>query len=131
MRMILIFYDFMKIGWRGVVGLPMRCTKMDQNGHHIMTEQKCFEFVLSDLNDRFSGLNGHLKGDRSQYKSWRGHRVTHKMHQNAPKCIKTDQNRPKLWCILVHFMCEPMTPPWLVLTPIPFQESILSRKRSY
>ena len=69
----------------GVMGSHMGCTKMNQNGHHIMTEQKCFEFVLSDLNDRFSGLNGHLKGDRSQYKSWRGHRVTHKMHQNAPK----------------------------------------------
>ena len=68
---------------------------MDQNGHHIMTEQKCFEFVLSDLNDRFSGLNGHLKGDRSQYKPWRGHGFTHEVHQNAPKWTKMDQNGPK------------------------------------
>ena len=45
------------------MGLPMRCTemdqnaqkltKMDQNGHHIMTEQKCLKFVLSDLYDLF------------------------------------------------------------------------------
>ena len=28
------------------------------------------------------------------------------------------------WCILVHPMSDPMTPPWLVLTPIPFQMSI-------
>ena len=28
-------------------------TKMDQNGHHIMTEQKCLEFVLNDLCDLF------------------------------------------------------------------------------
>ena len=28
------------------------------------------------------------------------------------------------WCILVHIMCNPMTPPWLALTPPPFQVSI-------
>ena len=27
--------------------------KMDRNGHHNMTEQKCFEFVLSDIYDLF------------------------------------------------------------------------------
>ena len=32
MRRIHIFDDFMKIRWRGDVGSPMRCTKMDQNG---------------------------------------------------------------------------------------------------
>ena len=26
-----------------------KLTKMDQNGHTIMTEQKCFELVQSDL----------------------------------------------------------------------------------
>ena len=31
------------------------------------------------------------------------------------------------WCILVHIMCNPMTPPWLALTPPPFQVSIYSR----
>ena len=35
------------------------------------------------------------------------------------------------WYILVHLMCNPMTPPWLVLTPIPFQVSMQSRKWSY
>ena len=28
-------------------------TKMDQNGQYVMTEHKCFELVLSDLNDLF------------------------------------------------------------------------------
>ena len=31
-------------------------SKMDQNGHHIMTEQKCFELVLSVLYDLFLDL---------------------------------------------------------------------------
>ena len=31
------------------------------------------------------------------------------------------------WGILVHIMCNPMTPPWLALTPPPFQVSIYSR----
>ena len=35
------------------------------------------------------------------------------------------------WCILVHLMCNPMTPPWLALTPIPFQVSIYSRNWSH
>ena len=33
--------------------------------------------------------------------------------------------------ILVHLMCNPMTLPWLALTPIPFQMSIYSRNGSY
>ena len=31
------------------------------------------------------------------------------------------------WCILVRLMCNPMTPPWLALTPITFEVSIYSR----
>ena len=38
--------------WGHTLGAP-KCTKMDQNGHGIMTKQKCFEFDLSDLNDLF------------------------------------------------------------------------------
>ena len=36
-----------------------------------------------------------------------------------------------LLCIFVYIMCDPMTPPWLALTPLPFQESIYYRKGSY
>ena len=32
---------------------------------------------------------------------------------------------------LVHFMCNPMTPPWIVLTPKPFHVSMLSKKKWY
>ena len=53
MGRIHIFDDSMKIRWRAVIGLPMRCTKMDQNGHHSRTELKCLESVLSDLYDLF------------------------------------------------------------------------------
>ena len=171
MRRMHIFDDFMKIRWRGVMGLPMRCTKMDQNGpkwspYH--DRAKVFQICPEWLIWSHSGLNGHLKedrsqekswrghgvthgvhqngpnctnvvtlvwqcksvlnlswvtymifiwikwhlkGDRSQDKSWRGHGVTHEIHQNAPKWTKMDQN----WCILVHLMCDYMTPPWLVL----------------
>ena len=35
------------------------------------------------------------------------------------------------WCILVHLMCDPLTPPWLALTPLPLQVSIKSRNGSY
>ena len=66
----------------------LKCTKMHQNGHHIMTEQNCLKYVLSDLYDLFSGLNGHLKGDSSQNKSSRDLGVTHEVHQNAPKWTK-------------------------------------------
>ena len=30
----------------------------------------------------------------------------------------------QFWCLLVHLMCNPITPPWLSLTPILFQVSI-------
>ena len=36
-----------------------------------------------------------------------------------------------LWCVLVHLMCDPMTPPWLALTPILFQVFILSKNGLY
>ena len=36
----------------------------------------------------FSILDGHFKGYRSQYKSWRGHGVAHEGQQNAPKLTK-------------------------------------------
>ena len=45
--------------WRGhgvtheVHQIALKWTKMDKNGHHIMTEQKSFEFVLSYLNILF------------------------------------------------------------------------------
>ena len=35
------------------------------------------------------------------------------------------------WCILVRLMCNPMTPPWLALTPLPFQVFIYSRNGSH
>ena len=35
------------------------------------------------------------------------------------------------WCILVHIMCNPMTPQWLALTHLLFQVSIYSRNSSY
>ena len=53
---------------------------------------KVFWICLEWLIWSSSGLNGHLKGNRSQYKSWRGHGVTHEMHQNALKCTKMHQN---------------------------------------
>ena len=186
MQRIHIFDDFLTIWSRGVVGLPIRCTKMDQNGpkwspYH--DSSKVFRICPEWLIWSFSGLNGHLKGDKSQYKSWRGHGVAHEVHQNGPKRTKIDQNGPKwspyhdrakvswiclewliwsfswlnghmkmeksqnksgrghvvthevhqnapilvhfgpFWCILVYLMCDPMTPSWLVLTPIPFQVS--------
>ena len=52
-----MFFDgLMKIQYRGVVGLPMKCTKMDQNAlkwslYH--DRGKCFKFVLSDLSDPY------------------------------------------------------------------------------
>ena len=80
--------------WR-VVGSPMRCTKMDQNGlkwtevdligHYSMTKKKFFRICPQWLIWSISGLNGHLKGDRSQKQSWRGGGVTHEVHQNRPK----------------------------------------------
>ena len=82
----------------GVMGSHMRCTKMHQNEpkwspYH--DRAKVFWICLEWLIWSSSGLNGHLKGDRSLHKSWRGHGVTHEMHQNAPKCTKTHQNAPK------------------------------------
>ena len=35
------------------------------------------------------------------------------------------------WCILVRLMCNPKTPPWLALTPLPFQVFIYSRNGSH
>ena len=71
-----------------------------------------------------------------------------KSHQNTPKCTisHSGQTRDTLfchamvtilvhfdafWCILVHLMCNPLTPPWLALTPLPLQVSIHSRNGSY
>ena len=54
----------------------------------------CLEFVLvfwicpEWLIPFFSALDGRLKEDRSQSKSWRGHGIAHEVHLNAPKCTK-------------------------------------------
>ena len=79
----------------GVMGSHMRCTKMDQNRpkwspYHDIS--KVFQICPEWLIWSFSGLNRRLKGDKSQYKPWRGHGVIHEVHQNAPKRIKMDQN---------------------------------------
>ena len=37
----------------------------------------------------------------------------------------------QFWCLLVHLMCDPMTPPWHALSPILFQVSIQSKNGSY
>ena len=38
-------------------------------------------------------ISGHLKGDSSQNKSWRGHGIAYEVQQNATKCTKMDQKR--------------------------------------
>ena len=63
---------------------------MDQNGHHIMTELKCFKFVLSDSYDLFLDYKDTSKGIgvSTSHMGVRGHGVAHEVHQNAPKCTK-------------------------------------------
>ena len=43
-----------------------KLTKMAQNGHHIMTEQKYLELVLSDLYDFFLIKWAHENGKESE-----------------------------------------------------------------
>ena len=76
----------------GIMGLHMRRTKMHQNGPKctkmvkIAWQCKVFRICPEWLIWSISWLNGHLKEDRSQSKSWRGHGVPHEVHQNAAKC---------------------------------------------
>ena len=132
----------------GVMGLHMRCTKMHQNGPKytemvsIAWQSKVSRICPEWLIWSIYGLNGLLEEDRIQSKSLRGHGFTHEVHQNAPKWTKmhqkghhsmTEQSISNLswvtnvihffsafWCVLVHLMCNPITPPWLALTPTPF-----------
>ena len=75
------------------MGLPMRRTKMDQDGHYIMKEQKCFKFVPSDLYDLFLAYmdtwNG--IGVRASHRGVMGpHMRCTQKHQNGPKWTKMD-----------------------------------------
>ena len=53
---------------------------------------KIFRICPAWLMRSISGVNGHLKGQMSQSKSYRGHGVAHEVHHNAPKCTKLHQN---------------------------------------
>ena len=53
---------------------------------------KVFRIFPEWLMWSISWVNGHLKGYRSQSKSWRSHGVAHEVHQKAPKCTKMHQN---------------------------------------
>ena len=80
----------------GVVGTPMRCTKMDQNWPKLIQMVTTARTSKSALNSfsvtsgSISGLNNHLKGDRSQKRPWRGGGVTH--DKNRPKQTIMNQN---------------------------------------
>ena len=79
----------------GVVGSPMRCTKIDQNEPKLIqmvSIAKVFQICPESLIWPISGLNGHLKGNWSQNQSWRGGGVTHEVHQNWPNWTKIDPN---------------------------------------
>ena len=74
----------------GVLGSNMRCTKAHQSAPEstkmvtIARESKVFRICPEWLLWYISGLNGHLKGDRSQNKSGRSHVVVHELHKFAP-----------------------------------------------
>ena len=76
----------------------MRCTKMHQNCSEwtkmdsIAWQSKLFQICSEWLTWSFSRLDGYLKGEKSQKKSWRGHGVAYEVHQNAPKWVKINQN---------------------------------------
>ena len=75
--------------------LPMKCTKMHQNGperskYH--DRAKVFQICPNWPIWSIFGLDGHLKRESSQNKLWRGHGVAHKVQQNATKCNKMHQN---------------------------------------
>ena len=53
---------------RGVVGLLMRCTKLDLTGHPSMTKQRHFEFVQSGQYNPFLTENNTWEG----IGHWRG-----------------------------------------------------------
>ena len=65
---------------------------MDQNGHHIMTELKCFKFILSDSYDLFLDYKDTSKGIGVSTSHGGGHGVADEVHQNAPKWIRMYQN---------------------------------------
>ena len=85
----------------GVMGLHIRCRKMHQNAAKwtkmvtVLWESKVFQICPEWLMWSISGVNGHLKGDRSQSKSWRSHGVAHGVDQNASKCTKIHKNALK------------------------------------
>ena len=66
-------------------------TKMDQNGHHFMTEQKCSKFVLSNIFDLFLDYMDTWKGigvSATHGGVMGSHMRCTQMHQNAPKWTK-------------------------------------------
>ena len=74
-----------------VMGSHIRCTKMHQNAPKCPKRSwrsKVFWIGSEWLMWSFSGVNGHLKGDRNQRKSWRSHGVAHEVHQHIAKCTK-------------------------------------------
>ena len=88
------------ISWQMYKNAP-KCTKMDQNGNHIMTKQKCFEYVLRDLYDLLLDQMDTWKGigvSTSHGGVIGSHIRCTKMHQNVSKRTKIDQNCGAFWC---------------------------------
>ena len=81
-------WESVMIGGRGVVGLSMGNTKMDQNGHSSICNQRCNRFVLGgsyNLNimrvDTWKEVGFRI----SHYRGKRGGGVAYGVHQNGPK----------------------------------------------
>ena len=94
----------MEGSWGRTWGAPKstKCTKTVT----ISWQSKLFWICPKWLKWSFSGLDGHLKGDMSQIKSWRGLGVAHEVNQNAPKWTKMDQNG--------HHGMFQICPEWLI-----------------
>ena len=122
-----------------------KCTKMLTITRDSKVFQNCPEWLLLPI----FWFKGHLKGDRSQRKSWRSHGVVHELHQNTVSCFSAPHVQSHIshwgqiqnflvclamvtfrvyigafWFILVHLKCNPRTLTWLARTPVHLQVSI-------
>ena len=106
---------------------------MHQKGHHSMTElsvpnlsrmTNLIHFLIEWTLKRGKDSEQVMEG------SW-GPEIDHIKHSGQIRnALLSHAMRTvmvyfgQFWCILVHTMCNPMTPLWLALTPPPFQVSI-------
>ena len=126
--------EVMEGSWGCIWGAP-KWIKFDQDGHRTMTDQTVSK--LSWMTNmiffwiRWTFERGYdliwlispLKCPSNPEKDYISHpgQLWNSMICHAMATILV--NSYPFWCILVHLICNPMTPPWLLLTLIPFQVS--------